>query len=109
MNKKVLVKPNIKDFNIEQLKKLNLEIEKELAEREKERVKTLTFIDVVWVDDGSEGFYCPVSKWKKITAKEIKGYITQTLNDGSSISFEMRNMEKTEYENNYKRYEWNFE
>lgn len=88
------------------LRDLKYQIELELQNREVKEDKN--YVEVIYCDDGSEGFYCPVSKWSKISAKELKQQILQTIKYGSTCSFSIEKFEKEEYEDELKRYEWNF-
>ena len=89
------------------LRDLKYQIELELRNREVSK-EDKKYIDVIYCDDGSEGFYCPVSKWSKIPAKELKAQILQTIKYGSTCTFSIEKFEKEEYEEELKRYEWNF-
>jgi hypothetical protein len=80
-------------------------LEHEIKKREKEPEQ---YMKVVHVDDGAEGFYCPINKFHKIPSRELHGYIARELAMDSEVTFRMIDLSKEEYEENGKQYEWNF-
>lgn len=80
---------------------LSREINKR-AEKPKE------YIDVIFADDGSEGFYCPEERFGEIPSVALHRQIMTTLGHGSSITFSSEKIEKIEYQTNCAQYEWNF-
>jgi hypothetical protein len=84
---------------------------KNKIEREKENrnTKAEEYIDVIYANDGCEGFYCKVEKFHEINSKELHQYIIQTLEQGSEIGFSVDKVSIEEYNENCKRYEWNFD
>jgi len=77
-------------------------------EIEKREEKPEEYMEVVYANDGSEGFYCPVEKFHLIPSDQLHGYIAQTLTQGSTISFSVDKVEINDYKQNAARYEWNF-
>jgi len=89
---------------------LKSKVEREQENRKRaEQEKSDKYVDVIYADDGSEGFYCPVDKWHKIPSEQLHGYISQTLQHGSSITFTRETFELKEYQESAARYEWRFE
>jgi len=77
-------------------------------ETERRKTKPEEYFDVVRSDDGSEGFYCKIEDFGKIKSEELHEHISLTLSQGSSISFSIEKVEKNDYNEYCKRYEWNF-
>ena len=77
-------------------------------ETERRKTKPEEYIKVIRAEDGSEGFYVIAEDFHKIKSEELHEYIAQTLSFGSSITFSLEEYEKKDYEENGKRYEWNF-
>jgi hypothetical protein len=65
------------------------------------------YLDVIYCNDGSEGFYVKKDDFHKIDAEELKEYIANTLDYGG-ISFSIIKVDKKEYLESCARYEWQF-
>ncbi len=89
------------------LRNLKYQIDLELQKRDVNE-NTKDYIDVIYCDDGSEGFYCPVNKWNKLPAKALKSALFQTIKDGGTCTFSIEKFEKEESNDELKRYEWIF-
>jgi hypothetical protein len=81
------------------------------AEREREirKQNPSEYFDVIYCNDGSEGFYVKEDDFHKIDGEELKDYIGQSLACGSGISFSVLKLEKQEYLTSCARYEWQFD
>lgn len=82
--------------------------EKVKRETERRKTKPEEYFDVVHGNDGCEGFYCKVEDFGKIKSEELHRQISITLSQGSSISFSIEKVEKNDYNEYCKRYEWDF-
>lgn len=77
-------------------------------ETERRNKKPEEYYEVIYADDGSEGFYCKVEDFEKIKPEELHRQIALTLEQGSTISFSVEKIEKKEYDEHCKHYEWAF-
>lgn len=78
----------------------------ELEQRERSPEE---YYEVVRADDGSEGFYCKTEDFGRINSEELHEQIALTLSQGSSILFSIEKIEKNNYDESCKQYEWHFD
>ena len=88
-----------------ELSNLKTRIENEEYRRKQKQDE---FFDVVHIDDGCEGAYCKLEKFDDIPAEDLKEYINNTLEDDSQVVFSIIKVTEEDYNENFKRYEWEF-
>ena len=96
---------NLKNLTISELNKLKEDVAIEIIKRSE---NPEDYIKVIYIDDGSEGVYCPSDLFHKVPAHDLKEYIATILNMGGNIEFNLAKFRKTDYQRDYAQYEWQF-